>query len=60
MTDKTAKDIMIALRYCTSDDGAFCEMCPYGNCGVKCSKFLLLDASDMIKSLMADKEDIRE
>lgn len=52
INDKTAKDVMLALRYCTSDDGAFCDMCAYSDCGNRCSKILLLDASEMIKNYL--------
>lgn len=49
MRDKSVKDIIVALRYCTADDGTFCNMCPYADCGIRCSKQLLLDASDTLK-----------
>lgn len=47
--DVTVKDIIVALRYCTSDDGTFCNMCAYSDRGPRCSKELLKEASDKLK-----------
>lgn len=52
----TTKDIIVALRYCISDTGDFCDMCPYAKFGNTCSKKLLRDASDKIKSLIESEE----
>lgn len=47
--DITVSDVIVALRYCTSDDGTFCDMCRYNVFGSTCSKRLLKDASDQLK-----------
>lgn len=39
------REIIISLRYCTSDNGEFCDLCPYEQFGQACSKILLKDAS---------------
>lgn len=51
MDDKTTKDIILALRFCMSDSGEFCDMCPYEGLGPECSKHLLRDASNRLKDL---------
>lgn len=51
-------DIIIALRYCVSDNGEFCDMCPYAVFGVTCSKKLLIDASDNLKYFYKLRKDV--
>lgn len=53
----TDKDIIVALRYCTSETGDFCDMCPYQNIGSTCSTRLLKDASYRLRELTSDKKD---
>lgn len=43
------KDIILALRYCISDAGEFCDMCKYSDRGPTCSKELLRDASKKLE-----------
>lgn len=50
--DKIAtKDIALALKYCISDSGEFCDVCPYAKFGPICSKHLLRDASNRLREL---------
>ena len=55
--DITVKDIIVALRYCISDNGEFCDMCPYEVFGVTCSKKLLRDASDQLRDFHESRKD---
>lgn len=51
------KDIILALRYCVSDTGEFCDMCSYASYGTNCSKRLLKDASNRLKELTSNSEE---
>lgn len=51
------KDIIVALRYCTSKTGDFCDMCPYQHMGQKCSERLLKDALYRLRELTTDKKE---
>ena len=44
-------DISNALRFCISDCGDYCNLCAYQKFGSGCSKQLLRDASNIIKTL---------
>ena len=48
MNDISTMDIVVSLKYCTSKDGLFCNLCKYQRFGSRCSKQLLVDASNRL------------
>ena len=56
--DIIVKDIIVALRYCVSDTGEFCDMCKYSDRGPTCSKQLLRDASKKLEYYYKSKQDV--
>lgn len=56
MNDKTTKEMAVALLYCISKVGDYCNLCPYAEYGSSCSERLLRDASRKLMSLEETKD----
>lgn len=49
--------IIYALRFCVSNDGEYCDLCPYQNVGTNCSRRLLRDASNRLRELTIERKE---
>ena len=52
--------IMDGLLYCTAEDGAFCECCPFSVQGASCKKILNKLAIKRINELKKENDKLRK